>query len=276
VRRSLLCLPDYGVHLWFAFPDEWKDSTLIASARHLLEDHEIARMKRFRFPEHRHLYLASHLLLRMTLSRYSDLPPNVWRFIESDHGKPRLDPDKESIPLYFSLSHTKGLAVVGVTREGEIGVDAEQTGRSVNAAELSRRFFSREEAAALGKLPPGRLKEQFFLYWTLKEAYIKTLGRGLSHPLDSFSFRLTGERPHRIGFSSEEPQDTQKWRFALIAPRPQSVTAVCMASARDRAIELNCYLMLPSGETELLKGELLAMSSSIVYERGTMPSAEGG
>lgn len=263
----MLDLPDGGVHLWFTFPDEWKDSTLIESARHLLGDEEVTRMERFHFPEHRHLYLVSHLLLRTTLSRYSDLPPNIWRFVTNDHGKPRLDPDSGSIPLCFSLSHTKGLSVVGVTKEGEIGVDVEQARRSVNAAELSRRFFSPEESAALEELPPSRLQAQFPLYWTLKEAYIKALGRGLSHPLDSFSFRLMGERPYRIGFSAEEPQEPEKWRFALIAPRPQSVAALCVASAEDKVIKLSSYLTLPSGETEPLKGAPLGLSAGVDYKR---------
>ena len=263
----MLDLSDGGVHLWFAFPDEWKDPTLNESVGHLLGDEEMTRMERFRFPEHRRLYLVSHLLLRTTLSRYSDLLPNAWRFINNDHGKPRLDPDAGLIPLSFSLSHTKGLSVVGVTREGEIGADVEQADRSVHAAELSRRFFSPEEAAALEKLPPGLLQAQFPLYWTLKEAYIKALGRGLSHPLDSFSFHLTGERPHRIGFSAQEPQDPEIWRFALIEPRPQSVAAVCVASAKHKTIELSCTLALPSGEMEPLNGAPLGLSAGVVYER---------
>ncbi|MBA4422456.1 MAG: 4-phosphopantetheinyl transferase [Syntrophus sp. (in: bacteria)] len=263
----MLDLPNGGVHLWFAFPDEWEDPTLIESACHLLGDEEMTRRERFHFPEHRHLYQVSHLLLRTTLSRYSDLLPKSWRFINNDHGKPRLDPDAGPIPLCFSLSHTKGLAVVGVTREGEIGVDVERAGRSVHAAELSRRFFSPEETEALEKLPPGRLQAQFPLYWTLKEAYIKALGRGLSHPLDSFSFRLTGERPHRIGFSAQEPQDPEMWRFALIAPRPQSVAAVCVASAKNKAIELSGYIALPSGEMAPLNGALLGLSAGVVYQR---------
>jgi 4'-phosphopantetheinyl transferase len=249
----LLDLPDGDVHLWFAFPDEWKDPTLIESARHLLGDKEMTRMEKFHFPEHRHLYLVSHLLLRRTLSRYSELHPNTWRFINNDHGKPRLDPDA-----------------------GSIGADVEHAGRSVRAAELSRRFFSPQETAALEKLPHGRLQEQFFLYWTLKEAYIKALGRGLSHPLDSFSFRLTGDSPHRIRFSAEEPQDPEKWRFALIAPRPQSVAAMCVASAKDKAIELSCSLALPSGETKPLNGALLGLSAGVVYKRRIGLSVEGG
>ena len=95
-------------------------------------------MERFHFPEHRHLYLVSHLLLRTKLSCYSDILPKTWRFVSNDHGKPRLDSDLGLIPLCLSISYTKGPSVLGVTREEESGVDVEQTVRSANAAELSR------------------------------------------------------------------------------------------------------------------------------------------
>jgi 4'-phosphopantetheinyl transferase len=264
MRYPLSDLPEGDVHLWVAFPDEWKDPSLIASALNILDDDETARMERFHFPEHRHLFLVSHLLVRTALSHYSDLPPDAWRFMNDENGKPLIDPAMKPVSLSFSLAHTVGMAVVGVTREGDIGVDVEQAGRLIDAAKLSRRFFSPEEAAALENLPPGRLEEQFPLYWTLKEAYIKALGLGLSHPLDSFAFRLTGESPHRIDFSADAPQDPEKWRFALIEPRRPHVAAVCVASIEHKPFELKCCRAFPSGEAAPLGSALLGLSAGVV------------
>ncbi len=258
-------MPEGDVHLWVAFPDEWKDPSLIASAIDILDDEEIARMGRFHFPEHRHLFLVSHLLVRRALSHYADLPPGAWRFKNDEKGRPLIDPAIEPVSLSFNLAHTAGLAVVGVTRGGEVGVDAERIGRSVKAAKLSRRFFSPEEAAALETLPPGRLEELFPLYWTLKEAYIKALGFGLSHPLDSFAFRLTGELPHRIDFSAADPQDPERWRFALIEPRRPYVAALCVASIQNKPCELRCCHAFPSSETATLSCAPLGLSAGVVY-----------
>ncbi len=83
-------LPEGEVHLWFAYPDEWEETALIESARAILDAGEIARSELFHLPEHRRLFLASHLLLRTTLSRYADIPPGAWRFTANDHGKPRV------------------------------------------------------------------------------------------------------------------------------------------------------------------------------------------
>ncbi len=264
MRPPLGDLHDGDVHLWMAFPDEWTTPSQIASARSILDGDEIARMERFHFPEHRHLFLVSHLLVRTALSHYSDLPPGGWRFMNDENGRPLIDPVAEPVSLSFSLAHTAGLAVVGVARGSDIGVDVEQAGRRVDAEGLSRRFFSPEEAAALEHLPPGRLEEQFPLYWTLKEAYIKALGLGLSHPLDSFAFRLTGKSPYRIDFSAMEPQDHEKWRFALIEPRRSYVTAICVASIQHKPFKLRCYHAFPSGESAPLSTPPLGLSAGVV------------
>lgn len=262
MRLPLSDLSEGDIHLWAAFPEEWAAPSQIAYARTILDGEEIARMERFHFPEHRHLFLVSHLLVRTALSHYSDLPPGAWRFMNDKNGKPLIDPATDAVSLSFSLAHTAGLAVVGVTRKSDLGVDVEQAGRRVDAARLSRRFFSPEEAAALERLPPGLLEEQFPLYWTLKEAYIKALGLGFSQPLDSFAFRLTGEIPYRIDFSAVDPRDPRKWRFALIQPRRSYVAAVCAASAQHEPLEIRCYHAFPSGESAPLIHAPLGLSEN--------------
>ena len=37
-------------------------------------------------------------------------------------------------------------------------------------------------------MPQSERTKMFYTYWTLKESYVKYLGKGLSVPLDSFSF----------------------------------------------------------------------------------------
>ena len=52
----------------------------------------------------------------------------------------------------------------------------------------------------LQQAPPSERARCFFRLWTLKEAYIKAIGKGLSAPLNSFAFTL---EPIRIAFLSE-------------------------------------------------------------------------
>jgi 4'-phosphopantetheinyl transferase len=259
----LLQLSDGEIHLWFAFPGETGDPLTPASAHPVLDDGEQARMARLHFPEGRRLFGMSHTLVRTTLSRYSEIPPEKWRFVKNTHGKPSIDPDLDSSAIRFSLAHTRGLAVVAVTERADVGVDVERTDRRVDAARISNRFFSPEEAAALQEIPAERLRERFFRYWTLKESYIKARGLGLSLPLASFSFRLAGELPHRIGFPGEGPENQGDWRFALINPLPQYVAAVGIAPARKDPVRIRCFQTLPSGEISPLSVETVGLSPGV-------------
>jgi 4'-phosphopantetheinyl transferase len=249
------------VHLWFAYPDEWEEQALVESARAVLDAEEIARSEPYHFPAHRQLFLLSRLLLRTTLSRYADAPPGAWRFVANEHGKPRVAPEAgPSVPA-FNLAHTSaGVAVVAVTSGREVGVDVESRSRHVQAERVTARFFASEEAAELGKLSYVEIRKRFFLTWTLKEAYTKALGRGFAQPFDSFSFRLTEKRPHRIAFSAPPGQDPSKWRFAVVEPRPRFITAVCLAAGGCESICLRCYRALPAGGSAALSCKTLALS----------------
>ena len=98
-------------------------------------------------------------------------------------GKPTIAHPKDIAPLSFNLSHTERLIVCLVALDREVGVDAEDTERAGETVEVADRFFSPTEVAALRALPAQSRRRRFFQYWTLKEAYIKARGMGLSLPL---------------------------------------------------------------------------------------------
>ncbi|MBN2439217.1 MAG: 4'-phosphopantetheinyl transferase superfamily protein [Deltaproteobacteria bacterium] len=256
-------LSDGEIHLWFAFPGETGDPPKPAFAGLVLDGGEEARMKRLHSPAGRRLFRAGHTLLRRALSCYGKIPPEAWRFVENAHGKPLIDPDLDSPTLSFSLAHTKGLAVVAVTGGADVGVDVERADRFVDAARLAGRFFSPEEAAVLHRFNPEQLRERFFLYWTLKESYIKARGLGLSLPLDSFSFHLAGEIPFRIGFSADHTNGSGEWRFAAIRPLPKYVAALAVHPAPAGPVRIRCFNPLPSGDISPLGVEFVGWSGGV-------------
>ena len=253
-------LPESEVHLWFAYPDEWEEQALIESARAVLDAEEITRSERFHLPEHRRLFLASHLLLRTTLSRYADIPPGAWRFTANGQGKPRVAREAGRPAPSFNIAHTAGVAVTAVTKGRDVGVDVESKSRHVQAERVIARFFASEEAAELGKLSYAEIRRRFFLTWTLKEAYTKALGTGFAQPFDSFSFRLTKEKPHQIAFSAPSGQSPQKWRFAVVEPRPRFNTGLCVAAGHAESLRLRCYRALPANGSVPLICKTLALS----------------
>jgi 4'-phosphopantetheinyl transferase len=128
--------------------------------------------------------------------------------------------------LDFNLSHTPGLAAVAVSRATCVGVDAETIDRSGEHLELADRYFSPEEARSLRALPPELRLWRFLELWTLKEAYAKACGMGLSLPLDSVAFAVVPGRPPRATFAREFAEERDSWQFAVLRPTSQHVLAL--------------------------------------------------
>jgi 4'-phosphopantetheinyl transferase len=197
-----------------------------------LSTEERNRCARFVFQRDSRIFLLSHCLMRQVLSTYSGLPPLDLEFRLNEYGKPF--PLSRQCP-YFSLSHTDGMAAIGVATEPEIGVDVEDTTRTGDWMSLSRSVLSAEEQRGLEDVMPGQ--ERFYEIWTLKEAYIKARGMGLSLPLEDFSIRW--DDIGDIGIEFHKPNDSQpeEWQFALY---PAGNFRVAVA-ARGRKRRVNFY-----------------------------------
>jgi 4'-phosphopantetheinyl transferase len=176
------------VHLWYVFDEQINDPGLLSRYQWLLNAKENKRKKRFWFLKHRRQYLVSRALVRCVLSNYiAEVLPQDWQFSYNKFGKPFIDCLSTELPLQFNLSHTDKLIVMAVTLNNDIGVDVEYVSRKRKTIELADRYFSTVEAEHLHDLSKEKQRERFFELWTLKEAYIKACGMGLSIPLNHFS-----------------------------------------------------------------------------------------
>ena len=61
-----------------------------------------------------------------------------------------------------------------------VGVDLEKVRSVPKLLALAKRFFKSAEYETIVALPESLQPEQFFAYWTCKEAYLKAIGSGLS------------------------------------------------------------------------------------------------
>ena len=165
-------------------------------------------MERFHFPEHRHLYLVSHLLLRTTLSRYSDLLPKSWRFVTNDHGKPRLDPDLGSNSALFQpLSYQGTLGRGRDERRGDRR-GCRAVGSSRECCRIEQAFFLAGGDRRAGKSATRPLRGPISFFLDIEGGLYQGAGpRPLPSP-DSFSFCLTGERPSDR-FSQKSPRNPE-------------------------------------------------------------------
>ena len=172
------------VHLWTV--DLAQDDVAIDRCRGLLSRDEVQRADRFHFKQDQNRFIGARAAMREILSKYLYVAPTKIAFSYAFCGKPELDGKLRESEIEFNLSHSHGIALVGVARKMRIGVDIEFVDSHIAIDEISARFFSAWERCALHALPPEERIEGFFRCWTRKEAYIKALGNGLSIPLDRF------------------------------------------------------------------------------------------
>jgi 4'-phosphopantetheinyl transferase len=181
-------LPERGVALYLL--DLEAMSAAASKWWQLLSPDEQERAARFHFERDRQYFCATRAALRSLLSAYLKAPPLELSFQYSDKGKPGLDSRYLSCGIEFNVSHSGGLALLGFTLNRHIGVDIEKIRNDVDCEAIARRFFSAREQEQLSLLPADQRAEAFFRCWTRKEAFIKALGEGLSHPLDQFDVSL--------------------------------------------------------------------------------------
>ncbi len=144
-----------------------------------LTDKEKSRAARFHFPQDAVHWAACRAALRGILGREIALAPREVPLVFSEFGKPLLAPPFDG--LHFNLSHCPGLALVALSLDGPVGVDLESLGRAPDLLECETTFCHPEEIRALPAGNEGRAA-QLLRIWTAKEAVLKALGTGLSHP----------------------------------------------------------------------------------------------
>ncbi|OKJ09250.1 4'-phosphopantetheinyl transferase family protein [Kitasatospora sp. CB01950] len=114
----------------------------------------------------------------------------------------------------LNLSHTKDVALVGITSLGLIGVDLEHEERRVYGSGIERVMCTPDELRRLAASPEPERNLALLRRWTLKEAYTKALGQGLAFSFTHFGFDLPEScgrarllRPHG------DPVNEHWWTF---------------------------------------------------------------
>lgn len=160
--------------------------------------------------------------LREILARYLDVAPGEVPIQTTPLGKPELPPHAGG-PA-FSLSHTGDLALVAVAARPAIGVDIELADRRTSS-QVMRRALSQDEWDTVKAIPREARDEVFLRHWTVKEAYVKALGIGLSVGMRTLTVADALTAP-RILTADGEPA---AWSVQRYDPRPGVIGAVVVA-----------------------------------------------
>lgn len=168
----------------------------------LLDEAENRRADRFRNPEDAARYRIVHVLLRLLASAYLDRSPASIPCDHDSRGAPQPFQRPGAPPLSYSLSYRAGIALFGFCAGSRIGVDIERV-RSEMVDDLVSAAASPEERGELEALSARERETAAFRMWTMKEAALKLLGRGLSVPPDQVIIRQTAS----TGFEARLPAE---------------------------------------------------------------------
>jgi 4'-phosphopantetheinyl transferase len=242
-------LAPHEVRLWAQATDALDDQALDRAVA-VLSPAERARHGRFHFAHHRRDYAIAHALVRTSLSRCGTLSPAAWTFEEHASGRPLVTSQPGTPPPpSFSLSHTHGFVACAIASAADIGVDVERVDRKVEQAAIAARYYAPGELAQLARCAPERRAARFFELWTLKEAYLKAIGAGLSHSLSAVAFDL--DDGGGIALVKPTAAESSDWQFALFEPAPTYRLAVAIRHARAEPRQIAATLVVPGGEAAI-------------------------
>lgn len=146
-----------------------------------LDENKIKKIKKFKYKNDYLRSLYGELLVRYEIIKKLSIKNIDISFSNNEYGKPFLN---SKYNFHFNISHSDNWVVCAFSNEA-IGVDIEVI--KEGNLDIAKRFFTKDEYKALHSKSSSDQNTYFYKLWTLKESYIKWLGKGLSIPLDSFS-----------------------------------------------------------------------------------------
>jgi len=156
--------------------------------------------------QHKTRYMESVFLKKAILSKYLKITMDAVHLCKQKLGKPTLISPKNS--LDFNVAHSNNFFVCAIADSGLIGVDVEE----INEIDLQTalEFCCNSELVHLNTCNDIERRINFFKLWTLKEAYVKAIGKGLSYPLKYICFDLMDLSSVKIKGNA-----SKKWLFNI-------------------------------------------------------------
>jgi phosphopantetheinyl transferase len=165
-------------------------------------------------------HIASRAAIRLALSEYSGkmVRPGAWQFTTNAYGKLTLARANRR-KLSFSISYAMSMIAIGISESPQLGIDLEPI-PDWTYADVTWDSLSERETLMLLSLPAAERYNAFLRIWTLKEAYTKCLGVGVSLDFRDIevSFnptRVTAKTPRPVLTLHQDEVATADRRFML-------------------------------------------------------------
>lgn len=191
------------------------------------------RISKFYFTKDKVQSLFAEIILRYILYKRYSFRNDQIKLGYSDYGKPYIVTHSN---IHFNLSHS-GSWVLCAVGDVPLGIDVEII--KDKDLDISGRIYTKEENDFLFAKPPEDRINTFYKFWTLKESYVKNVGKGLSIPFDSFSFQINKDE---IKFLVEGRQN-KNFRFYTNQLDNLHCTSLCVNSRPEEIVNENIRIL---------------------------------
>lgn len=208
----------HEIHIWI-FPFE-KYSLLMDDLK-ALPSFEQQRALEFHQEKSRLNYAVSRALLRRLLGKYLNQPADSFLFEKGLHGKPFL----RDTPIHFNLSHSAGYVAITFSTDTPVGIDIEKVRQNIRIDNLVTRFFHPDELGDFSSMSLEQKLDFLFRRWTIREAFLKGIGTGLSISPQSFCVISEGNDTQLYtiqpdaSLQQKNQEDYSSWRIRSV-PAP--------------------------------------------------------
>ncbi|WP_040951489.1 4'-phosphopantetheinyl transferase family protein [Gorillibacterium massiliense] len=207
------------------------DAVMFEQALSCLPHPKQDRIRRYRQKADQIRSLLAEIAVRLHIMQKRNLDARQLIFDTNPYGKPYL---AGSLDFHYNVSHS-GEWVACIFDSSPVGIDVEKI-VPIDMA-ISESFFTSSEHEDLLRLPNDERLSYFFTLWTLKESFIKAVGKGLSIPLRSFSFFPSADEYADFTLQCEKPVE-QDYYFKQYSIDPDYKLAVCTTHTRFAAAPL--------------------------------------
>ncbi|MEY3288945.1 MAG: hypothetical protein RLZZ419_1187 [Pseudomonadota bacterium] len=148
----------------------------------MLDEAEQKQAQKFKQVLLQQRYVVIHGRLRQLLGQLLNQAPEKISIKKSEYGKPYLVDYPE---LAFNISHTADKVVIALGWNCHLGIDIEICKPRINVSGLVNKCFAKEEIAYWTLLPEVQKTQEFYRFWTRKEAFVKATGQGIISGLNN-------------------------------------------------------------------------------------------
>ncbi|PFD48722.1 4-phosphopantetheinyl transferase [Bacillus cereus] len=171
----------------------------------------------------RYRCLIGKIMIRSTISKQLGLSFNELNFAYNDFGKPYLKNDQN---VHFNLSHS-GDFVVACIDKSKVGIDIEKID-NIPIDDITNIFYQNEINYIKNNDGNTTNLERFFRIWTLKESFLKYLGKGLSFGLKAIMFNIAESGAwHKIDYKVLKKIGHEKCHFNQMNLTNDYIVSVC-------------------------------------------------